>query len=149
MHVTGRRMRFKFPAVFHSARSCVHLKAPDDRWIWTTIPADRVIRLQMYFPSSTRPQKMNGLFHGRYGTRPLNVEYEEPGGTRVVRMVPIPGSRYFDKFWVHMNDFNPSAVARGIRKVVREPTVSAGFTQYVVTYFPYAEVVNPPHLSLI
>ncbi|KAG1753562.1 uncharacterized protein EDB91DRAFT_1242542 [Suillus paluster] len=43
-----------------------------------------------------------------------------------------------------MSDFNPSAVARGIGKVVREPkTFPAsvyGFTQDVATYLPYVEM---------
>jgi hypothetical protein len=51
----------------------------------------------------------------------------------------------WDQFRMHMTDFNPSAVARGVGKVVREPTLipsGNGFTQDVMTYLPYMEVVN-------
>jgi hypothetical protein len=45
-----------------------------------------------------------------------------------------------------MTDFNPSAVARGIGKVVREPTTFPtsiySFLQDVTTFLPYVEVVN-------
>jgi hypothetical protein len=45
-----------------------------------------------------------------------------------------------------MTDFNPSAVARGIGKVVRElttfPETTYHFTQDVTTYLPYVEVIN-------
>ncbi|KAG0696613.1 hypothetical protein DFH29DRAFT_193333 [Suillus ampliporus] len=35
--------RFQYPSVYHSASSCAHLRAPDEHWIWTTNPEDRVI----------------------------------------------------------------------------------------------------------
>ncbi|KAJ8595044.1 hypothetical protein M405DRAFT_807914, partial [Rhizopogon salebrosus TDB-379] len=45
-----------------------------------------------------------------------------------------------------MTDFNPSAVARGIGKVVREPTTIPAsmyrFTQDVTTFLPYVEMVD-------
>jgi len=47
---------------------------------------------------------------------------------------------------MYMTDFNPSAVARGIGKVVREPTTFPtsiySFLQDVTTFLPYIEVVN-------
>jgi hypothetical protein len=49
------------------------------------------------------------------------------------------------QFQMHMTDFNPSAVARGVGKVVREPTIipsGNGFTQDVTTYLPCMEVIN-------
>ncbi|OJA17970.1 hypothetical protein AZE42_13375 [Rhizopogon vesiculosus] len=60
------------------------------------------------------------------------------GGSRVIQLV---GTR------MHMADFNPSVVARGVGKVVREPTtIPTGsmysFTEDVTTYLPYVEVVN-------
>jgi len=41
-----------------------------------------------------------------------------------------------------MTDFNPSAVARGIGKVVREPTISSGFLPGVdvTTCLPFVDV---------
>ncbi|OAX31340.1 hypothetical protein K503DRAFT_806139 [Rhizopogon vinicolor AM-OR11-026] len=60
------------------------------------------------------------------------------GGSRVTWLV---GTR------MHMADFNPSAVARAVGKVVREPMVIPtrlmnNFTEDVTTYLPYVEVVN-------
>jgi hypothetical protein len=63
------------------------------------------------------------------------------GGSRVIRLVDTR---------MHMADFNPSAVARGIGNVVRVPTTIPtrrppyrySFTEDVTTYLPYVEVVN-------
>jgi hypothetical protein len=67
----------------------------------------------------------------------------EVGGSHVICVVQKDyGSE------VRMIDFNPSAVARGIGKVVREHTTfswhNKNLEQYlpVTTYLPYAEVVN-------
>ena len=48
--------------------------------------------------------------------------------------------------FMHMLDFNPSAVMRGIGNVVREPTTipasESGFMEDVTTYLPYVDVVK-------
>ncbi|KAG2113958.1 hypothetical protein DEU56DRAFT_933931 [Suillus clintonianus] len=43
---------FDHPSIFHSATSCAGLAAPDDHWIWTKNPADRVISVTWTNPSS-------------------------------------------------------------------------------------------------
>ena len=69
------------------------------------------------------------------------------GGSRVIWAVLVSGSRSDEpQFQLHMTDFNPSAVARGIGKVVREPTTlktpDPMYMQDVTTYLPYVEMVN-------
>ncbi|KAG1752472.1 uncharacterized protein EDB91DRAFT_1077859 [Suillus paluster] len=53
------------------------------------------------------------------GMRSLGV-----GGSRVIRAVPVAG-RNDSSFRLPMSDFNPSAMARGIGKVIREPTITS------------------------
>src|SRR6267154_2157303 len=91
---------------------------------------------------------MDEMFRGYYGGPQNSRCFSQDiyrifkvGGTRVVRAVPVPGSNH-SSFRVHMNDFNPSAVARCIGKVVGEPTKTEGFRQDVITYLPYVKVVN-------
>ena len=70
------------------------------------------------------------------------------GGSRVIRVARV--FRITDdrntprQFWVHMANFNPSAVARGMGKVVREPsTFHLGNPLHrvlVTTYLPYVAV---------
>ncbi|KAG1748404.1 uncharacterized protein EDB91DRAFT_878106 [Suillus paluster] len=163
---------FHHPSVFHSAASCAHLAIPDDNWIWTTNPADRVISVVWAFPSSVfvisariffmdihptwfdatskdgrsipwsswGPQNSRYFpeeMLGREGLRSLGM-----GGSRVIWAVPVAGNDSFSQF--HVADFNPSAVARGMGNVVREPTISTGLKPdiQVTTYLPFVEVVR-------
>ncbi|OJA18340.1 hypothetical protein AZE42_06207 [Rhizopogon vesiculosus] len=152
--VIPQSLLLRYPSVFHSTPSCARLTAPGDRWIWTTNPADRVIcvmtvrhplaifviHARLFFmdipltwfdttskdgraipwstwgPQSSRcfPQALDIPFLSAVGYR-FGV-----GGSRVMRVV---------EHRMHMTDFNPSAVARGIGKDV-------------TTYLPYVEVVN-------
>ncbi|KAG0700326.1 hypothetical protein DFH29DRAFT_637304 [Suillus ampliporus] len=162
---------FRHPSIFHSAASCAHLKTPGDHWIWTTDPADRVISVVWALPSSAfiisariffieipptwfdaaskdglsvpwsswGPQNSRYFpeeMLGREGLRSLGM-----GGSRVVWATPVTGD---DSSQLHMADFNPSAVARGIGNVVREPTTSTGLQPdvQVTTYLPFVEVVR-------
>jgi hypothetical protein len=83
---------------------------------------------------------------GPHNSRCFLLESDRPGassefgvgGSRVIRVVNTR---------MHMANFNPSAVARGIGNVVREPTTILkrsmdSFTEDVTTYLPYVEVVN-------
>ncbi|KAG1734740.1 uncharacterized protein EDB91DRAFT_1250857 [Suillus paluster] len=97
-------------------------------WFDATSDVERVVPWLLWGPQNSRC----------FDSSRLDFQFGV-GRTRVVRSVPLQD---LDEFWVHMNDFNPSAVARGIGKVVREPTVPAGFREHVVTYLHYVEVVN-------
>ncbi|KAG2032729.1 hypothetical protein BDR03DRAFT_741236 [Suillus americanus] len=70
-----------------------------------------------------------------------NTEVFEVGGSRVISVV-----QRNHESEVHMVDFNPFAVARGIGKVVREHSFSKlrdRLGEYpVTTYLPYVEVVS-------
>ncbi|OAX31178.1 hypothetical protein K503DRAFT_870733 [Rhizopogon vinicolor AM-OR11-026] len=167
MPLISTQLRFRYPSVFHSTSSCTRLAAPDERWIWTTNPEDRVIcvkisrpwsifviRAQLFFmdiPPSwfdaasedklVVPWSSWGPHNSRY--LPLDRDRSSQavsgvGGSRIMRLV---GTR------MHMADFNPSAVARGVGKIVREPTTIPtrsmnSFTEDVTTHLPYVEVVN-------
>ncbi|KAG1837101.1 hypothetical protein DFJ58DRAFT_734544 [Suillus subalutaceus] len=65
------------------------------------------------------------------------------GGSRVIWASPVAG-RTDSLLRLHMADFNPSAVARGIGKVIREPTISTTVPLWpdtqVTTYLPLVEV---------
>ncbi|KAJ8588680.1 hypothetical protein M405DRAFT_882033 [Rhizopogon salebrosus TDB-379] len=65
------------------------------------------------------------------------------GGSRVVFAVPASGS-VNPSFQLRMLDFNPSAMARGIGKVVRGSTFEGYQMDWreVVASLPYVEVVN-------
>ncbi|KAG2127319.1 hypothetical protein BD769DRAFT_763307 [Suillus cothurnatus] len=158
---------FQYPSVFHDALGCAHLMAPDERWIWATNPADRIICVTEYsnwmfvitarlffmdIPPSwfnviseedefTVPWLSWGPRHSRCFRLPPASIFEV-GGSRVIWVVHKDyGSE------VRMMDFNPSAVARGIGKVVQEHTTfswhNKNLEQYlpITTYLPYAEVV--------
>ncbi|KAG1749655.1 uncharacterized protein EDB91DRAFT_757242 [Suillus paluster] len=164
---------FRYPSVFHSASSCAHLVAPDERWIWTTNPADRVMCMSDYSSGGS----IGSIFVITAGVFFMNIppswfdttsedsltvpwlswgpqnsccfrgtDIFGVGGSRVIW---VDHSKYPDTHsLVHMMDFNPSAVARGIGKVVRERTTYPRRTlhheQYVpvTTYLPYVEVVG-------
>ncbi|KAG1729959.1 uncharacterized protein EDB91DRAFT_798765 [Suillus paluster] len=158
---------FVFPSVFHSAQGCARLKSSDDNWIWTTNPADRVISVMWFSPSSlfvisARIFFMNiplawfdatskdGLSVPWSSWGPQNsrcFDGEEVlsfgvGGSRVIRAVPFPDPDD-SSFQLHMTDFNPSAVARGIGKVVQEPTTTTlELDVPITTYLPFVEVVH-------
>ncbi|KAG0700087.1 hypothetical protein DFH29DRAFT_651373 [Suillus ampliporus] len=169
---TPHNFRFQYPSVFHGASSCAHLVAPDERWIWTTNPADRVIcvtdpfcrtfiitaRVFFSIPPSwfgatsedgrTIPWSLWGPQNSRgfQDTTPRSVL--GVGGSRVIWVVPKGPD---DQSLVHVMDFNPSAVARGFGKVVREATTintplspHSNPEQYIeaTTYLPYVEVVG-------
>jgi len=166
--VTPQFLSLEYPSVFHSTSSCAHLAAPDEHWIWTTIPADRVICLETYYPRSifvisarpffmdipskwfdatsvyglTIPWSSWGPQNSRCFLQSVDSRFSPfgVGGSRVVWSV-------IGQSWrMNMTDFNPSAVARGVGKVVREPTTIPasmyGFTQDVTTYLPYTEAVD-------
>ena len=165
--VTPQSLFLAFPSVYHSTWSCAHFAAQDERWIWTTISADRVICCMSYSPMSifvisarlfcmdipptwfdrnsydglAVPWSSWGPQNSRCFLQHSNLPFGV-GGSRIIRTVVDDGP------WVrmHMTDFNPSAVARGIGKVVREPTTfpvsMSSFTEDVTTYLPYVEVVN-------
>ncbi|KAG0693283.1 hypothetical protein DFH29DRAFT_406880 [Suillus ampliporus] len=164
---------FRYPSVFHSAASCARLTAPDDHWMWTTNPADRVISVMWGFPLSafvisariffldippawfdatsedrlSVPWSSWGPQNSRYFDEEMLGRNGAPsfgvGGSRVIRAVPTAGPND-SSFRLHMTDFNPSAVARGIGKVVREPTTLSGHRpdMEVTTYLPFVEVVH-------
>jgi hypothetical protein len=168
--------RFHYPSVFHSASACAHLNAPDDNWIWTTNPADRVISVMtspvtnlvisariffMDIPPTwfdvtslngrSVPWSSWGLQNSRHFSQ--KVPAFGVGGSRVIWAVPISGSSSNNPlFQLHMADFNPSAVAGGIGKVVRDgepisfdsqhPGYMRRDDQQVTTYLPFVEVVN-------
>ncbi|OAX40600.1 hypothetical protein K503DRAFT_597169 [Rhizopogon vinicolor AM-OR11-026] len=164
--VVPQTLSLEYPSVFHGTSTCEHLAAPDERWIWTTIPADRVICLRVHSPksifvisarlffmdlpptwfdaASTHGVAIPWLSWGPQNSRCF-LQKSSPlfgvGGSRVIRPVLHDSS-----LRMHMTDFNPSAVARGIGKVVQDPTTLLasryGFTQDVTTYLPYVEVVN-------
>ncbi|KAG0701569.1 hypothetical protein DFH29DRAFT_1050180 [Suillus ampliporus] len=162
LSVSGDIGQFQFPSMFHSASSCAGLTGK--HWIWTTNPADRVISVVTGFPWSilviharmfftdipptwfdvtsrdgrTVPWSLWGPRNSRFFPRvdsPFGV-----GGSRVVWAVPVSGSSPALGFRLHMTDFNPSAVARGIGKVVRKPS-SINFGN-MTTWLPYVELVN-------
>ncbi|KAG2360656.1 hypothetical protein BDR07DRAFT_1610643 [Suillus spraguei] len=133
-----------YSPVFHSASNCAHLATSDNHWIWTTNPADRVLCLsdwsggplivitaRLFFmnipPSWFDATSEDGLSipwlsWGPQNSRCFPAKMCKAGGSRVVSFTPW--CRYNDQepVLVQMMDFNPSAVARGIGKVVREPT---------------------------
>ncbi|KAG0700345.1 hypothetical protein DFH29DRAFT_932677 [Suillus ampliporus] len=148
---------FRHPSVFHSAASCAHLKT-HDHWIWTTNPADRVISVVWVSPSSAFVISARIFFmdipptwfdatskDGRsvpWSSWGKDCAQLGMGGSRVVWVTPDPDDASSSQ--LHMADFNPSAVARGIGNVVRKPTTSTGLhpdTQ-VTTYLPFVEVVR-------
>jgi hypothetical protein len=164
--VVPQTLSLEYPSVFHSTSTCEHLAAPDERWIWTTIPADRVICLRVHSPKSIFVISARLFFmdlpptwfdaastHGvavpwsSWGPQNSRcfLQKSSPlfgvGGSRVIRPVLHDSS-----LRMHMTDFNPSAVARGIGKVIQDPTTLLasryGFTQDVTTHLPYVEVVN-------
>ncbi|KAG2040858.1 hypothetical protein BDR03DRAFT_68403 [Suillus americanus] len=163
---------FDHPSISHSAASCAGLAVPVDHWIWTTNPADRVILVtwacssiciisaRVFFMdipstwfdatsedgrvvtwSSWGPQNSRLLHEERFGMeRPY---FFRVGGSRVVWAGSVAGEPD-SSFQLHMADFNPSAVARGIGKVIREPTISGSVGLWsdapVKTYLPFVEV---------
>ncbi|KAG2344394.1 hypothetical protein BDR05DRAFT_989245 [Suillus weaverae] len=160
--------RIQCPPVFHSASSCVHLATPDNYWIWTTNPANRVLCLSdwgsgpfivitarlffvnippLWFDATSEdglsvPWSPWGPQNGRCfpGRRICGAE-----GSHVVLFAPVGPYNDQDPVPVRMMDFNPSAVARGIGKVVREATTYHRFhrdAMSVTTYLPYVEVVS-------
>ncbi|KAG1873953.1 hypothetical protein F4604DRAFT_1766107 [Suillus subluteus] len=167
----GSASVFDHPSNFHSAASCAGLAVPVDHWIWTTNPADRVISVTSVFVSSICIISSHIFFmdipstwfdltsqDGRLVTwsswGPQNCRllpkerfcsefFFGVGGSRVIWASPIAG-RTDSLLRLHMADFNPSAVARGIGKVIREPTISAPVPLWpdtqVTTYLPFVEV---------
>jgi hypothetical protein len=160
---------FRYPSVFHSSSSCARPTAPDEHWIWATNPADRVISVithltiivisariffmdipPTWFDATSRDgQSVPWLSWGPQNSRclPQEILGYGVGGSRVIWALLVSGSSSYDPlFQLHMTDFNPSAVARGIGKVVREPTILKThdpiYMQDVTTYLPYVEVVN-------
>jgi len=69
------------------------------------------------------------------------------GESRVVQAVPVSGSVLDSHYSLVLHDFNPSAVARDIGRVVRGPSTSEVCGQNVTTYLPYVEVANHRILS--
>ncbi|KAG1749033.1 uncharacterized protein EDB91DRAFT_1334439 [Suillus paluster] len=162
--LTRERLLVLSSDVFHSAQNCARLKSPDDHWIWTTNPADRVISVMWSFPTSVfvisaRIFLMNipptwfdatlkdGLSVPWSSWGPQNSRCFGGagnfgvGGSRVIRVVPVAG-RSDSSFQLHMTDFNSSAVARGIGKVTREPTTTTIVSDVeVTTCLPFVEVV--------
>ncbi|KAG2124222.1 hypothetical protein DEU56DRAFT_597566 [Suillus clintonianus] len=150
---------FQFRSVSHSALSCARFAATDEHWVWTTNPADRVITVKACIPHvvfviSARTFFMDILqtwFDATSEDRrvvpwstwgPQNCRCFSGadnifggGGSRVIRAVPIS---FHTPFRLSMMDFNPSAVARGVGKVVKEAITF----EDVTTYLPYVEVVN-------
>ncbi|OJA18339.1 hypothetical protein AZE42_06206 [Rhizopogon vesiculosus] len=171
MPVIGlQNLWFPHPPVFHSTSSCARLAAPGERWIWTTNPEDRiicvmtsrpwsifVIRAQLFFmdiPSSwfdaisedelVVPWSSWGPHNSRCFPLDRDRSSQAVSGVGGFRIIQLIGTR------MHMADFNPSAVARGVGKIVREPTTIPigsmnSFTEDVTTYLPYVEVVNNDH----
>jgi len=162
-------VRFLFPSDFHSDSTCARITATDEKWIWTTNPADRVI--SVVTTSSVNLIISARIFFMDIPPTWFNREYEDGrcirwqtwgpqnsrcftqkaftygvGGFRVVWAVPVPGSATQNLFQLHMTDFNPAAVARGVGRVVREPTIckpSRYLPDHIVTTsLPYLEVVN-------
>ncbi|KAG1841913.1 hypothetical protein DFJ58DRAFT_856105 [Suillus subalutaceus] len=158
----------QYPPVLHSASSCAHLATPNNHWIWTTNPADRVLCLSspgsdplivitarlffMNIPSSWFDATSgDGLSvpwssWGPQNSRLFSGRIRGAGGSRVISFAR---QDYYDDedptILVQMMDFNPSAVARGIGKVVREATTYHPFHKddmSVTTYLPYVEVVS-------
>ncbi|KAG1729965.1 uncharacterized protein EDB91DRAFT_1227796 [Suillus paluster] len=158
---------FVLPEVYHSAQGCARLKSPDDTWIWTTNPADRVISVVWSCPSSIfvisarvffmdiplawfDVTSKDGLSVPWSSWGPQNSRCFDGedvlsfgvGGSRVIRAVPFL-DRNYSTFRLHMTDFNPSAVARGIGKVVREPTTTALDSDVpITTYLPFVEAIH-------
>ncbi|KAG2142969.1 hypothetical protein DEU56DRAFT_900305 [Suillus clintonianus] len=93
--------------------------------------------------SSWGPQNSRYFSEDMFNSQVLPARTLGVGGSRVIRAVPVAG-RSDSPFRLHMMDFNPSAVARGIGKVVRKPTSSMGLQQdmQVRTYLPFVEVVH-------
>ncbi|KAG0703934.1 hypothetical protein DFH29DRAFT_1078690 [Suillus ampliporus] len=162
--VNAHRFRFQFPSVSHSPSSCARLALTYEHWIWTTNPADRVICVEaptrswpiiaisarvffMDIPPTWIDTTSEGgrvvpwSSWGPQNSRcfPLDWRLFGVGGSRIVWPVHVSGSG----FRLHMVDFNPCAIARGIGKVVREPSSTDFDSEDVVTtYLPYMEVVS-------
>ena len=159
--------QFRYPSDFHSASTCARITTTDERWIWTTNPADRVISVvtsdktnliisaRIFFmdiPStwfdatSVDGRSVPWLLWGPQYSRsfPRKTLAFGIGGSRVIWAVPIPNSKTDKLFRLHMTDFNPITVARGIGKVFRGPTLfkSSRGSPTVTTCLPYVEVVN-------
>ncbi|KAG1717273.1 hypothetical protein EDB19DRAFT_2033029 [Suillus lakei] len=168
--IHGAEGAFDHPSTFHSAASCARLALPEDDWIWTTNPSDRVISVMnshslvfivsarvffMDIPpawfdltskdgrsvpwSSWGPQNSRLFSEERFcegGLRVFGV-----GGSRIVWAAHVPGEDD-SSFQLHMMDFNPSAVARGIGNVITQPTTSVRSPpdMPVMTYLPFVEV---------
>ncbi|KAG2068463.1 hypothetical protein BDR04DRAFT_1232783 [Suillus decipiens] len=157
----------RYPPVFHSASSCAYLATSDSHWIWTTNPADRVLCLsdrgwgplivitaRLFFmnipPSWFDATSEDGLSIPWLSWGPQNTRYFTGtnwgvGGSRVVSFTHRSHNNDQEPVLVQMTDFNPSAVARGIGKVVREATTYYPFHKDftpVTTYLPYVEVVS-------
>ncbi|OAX37848.1 hypothetical protein K503DRAFT_207476 [Rhizopogon vinicolor AM-OR11-026] len=85
-----------------------------------------------------------GPQHSRSVEVPRQIKKIRVGGSCVVWAVLVPGSSV--KFQAYMADSSPSAVAGGVGKVVRGPTIfearSARHWETGSTYLPYVEVVN-------
>ncbi|KAG2139861.1 uncharacterized protein EDB93DRAFT_1106056 [Suillus bovinus] len=163
----GKLGVFDHPSSFHSAASCT----PVNHWIWATNPADRVISVTWADPSSIYIVSARIFFmdvpstwfdatseDGRsvkwssWGPQNSRLVPDERfdmqrrcffgvGGSRVIWASPVAG-RSDSSFQLCMTDFNPSAVARGIGKVIREPTTLLGLQpdMQVTTYLPFVEV---------
>ncbi|KAG1737975.1 hypothetical protein EDB19DRAFT_2039741 [Suillus lakei] len=170
--IHGAEGTFDHPSTFHSAASCARLSLPEDDWIWTTNPADRVISVTWGFPSSVfiisarvffmdipptwfDPTSTDGRSVPWSSWGPQNSRFfpEERfsrgglrvfgvGGSRVIWAAHVPGQDD-SSFQLHMMDFNPSAVARGIGKVISQPMMTCVRSlpdMDVTTYLPFVEV---------
>ncbi|KAG1818665.1 uncharacterized protein BJ212DRAFT_1497621 [Suillus subaureus] len=163
MHLYG----IQYPPVLHSASSCAHLATPDNHWIWTTNTADRVLCLsnrgpgplfvitaRLFFmnipPSWFDATSEDGLSvpwssWGPQNSRCFSGSLHGAGGSRVVSFAKLNNYNDQDPVLLRMMDFNTSAVARGIGKVVREATTYHSFNKdemSVTTYLPYIEAIS-------
>ncbi|KAG1873940.1 hypothetical protein F4604DRAFT_1766045 [Suillus subluteus] len=169
--IHGQLGVFNHPSTFHSAASCAGLAVPVNHWIWTTNPADRVISVTwacssiciisahiffMDIPStwfdamsqdgrlvtwsSWGPQNSCLFQEERFGMEMLY--FFGVGGSRVIWAGAVVGGTDLS-FQLHMPDFNPLAMVRGISKVIREPAISGLVGLWsdtpVETYLPYME----------
>ncbi|KAG2148775.1 hypothetical protein DEU56DRAFT_80124 [Suillus clintonianus] len=161
----GAYCHFQFPSVFHSVSSCARLTPKEDYWIWTTNPGDRVISVVSFLRSSILVISARIFFMDippSWFDATLENERVVPwaswgpqnsrhfphqncrfgiGGSRVIWTTPVSGSPT-SQFQLRMADFNPFTVARGVGKVVREPSSMDPEVSDVITHLPYMEVAS-------